>query len=75
MTIEEGREMIGTGMAFGIGTVVAGNPCTTGAATVLLEAFDGRRQPVRTPKNICRRLETAESSAGVLRIAHTPALA
>jgi hypothetical protein len=47
----------------------------TGAATVLLEAFDGRRRPVRTPRNIGRRLETAESSAGVLRIARAPALA
>jgi hypothetical protein len=75
MTIEEGREMIEAGMVLGIGAAVGANPCMTGAATVLLEAFDGRRRPVRTPRNIGRRLETAESSAGVLRIARAPALA
>lgn len=66
--------MIGAGTVLGIGTAVGANPCMTGAAVVLLEAFDGRRQPVRTPRNIFRRVETAESSAGVLRIARAPAL-
>jgi hypothetical protein len=75
MTIEEGREMIGTGMAFGIGTAVAGNPCATGSASVLLEAFHEGRQPARTPRRFRERREPSEISTGVLRIARAPVLA
>ena len=75
MTIEEGREMIGTGMVFGVGTAVAANPCMTGAAGALLEAFHEGRQPVRTPRRFRECREAAESSASIIRIAHAPVLA
>jgi hypothetical protein len=75
MTIEEGREMIGTGMVLGIGAAVAASPCTLGAGGALLEVFDDRRQPARMPGSFRKRREAAECGAGVLRIARTRALA
>lgn len=67
--------MIGTGMVLGIGTAVAANPCTLGTGCAMLEAFHDGRQPARTPRSFCKRLEAAESGASILRIARAPVLA
>jgi hypothetical protein len=67
--------MIGTGMALGIGTAVAANPCMTGAAGALLETFHDGRQPARTPRLFRGRREAEENSTGIIRIARVPVLA
>jgi len=72
MTIEEGREMIGTGMVLGIGTSAAANPGMAGAAGALLEAFHEGRQPARAPGKYRESREVAESCDGILRIVRTP---
>ena len=66
--------MIGTGMAIGIGTAVAANPCMTGAAGALLESFHEGRQSARMPRRFRERREAAESSVSIIRIARAPVL-
>jgi hypothetical protein len=67
--------MIGSSAALGIIASVAADPCLSGCASVVLEAFHEGRKSAVASENRRKDAESAVLSVGILRIARSPALA